>query len=438
MRRLSITNRGDRPREIEVTSYAEIVLARPRTTSRIPAFGKLFIETEYDAAERRPAVQPAPAQRRRGIRPGRSTCSASKAVSAARSNGKRIARDSSAADARPPTRWRSTAARCRARPARCSIRSRRCASACGWRRAHSCASPSRPVSRRIAMRRWRWSRKYRDGSAASRAFSMAFTHVHITLQHLGLTDDQAMLVRSAGVARLRLRRSCISPADLAPTRFGQPNLWGYGISGRPADRAGVASTEADAAAARAPGAATRRNTGASRACAPTSSSSTSIPPTTSTRCSTCSTALVQEPRWGGWLDKTGRHVPAAIRRACPTPTGVCSLRSRAGRPAGELGDLAPQLDRHAPWLFEAHVGAGARRFAPPRPADAPAGRPAARHGERPRRLHARRPRVCRRARRRPRDAAAVVERDRQPGVRHHREQRRARRSRGPRTAARTG
>ena len=49
VRRLSITNRGDRPREIEVTSYAEIVLARAEDDLAHPAFGKLFIETEYDA-----------------------------------------------------------------------------------------------------------------------------------------------------------------------------------------------------------------------------------------------------------------------------------------------------------------------------------------------------------------------------------------------------
>jgi cyclic beta-1,2-glucan synthetase len=37
------------------------------------------------------------------------------------------------------------------------------------------------------------ARKYRDGSTAARVLSMAFTHVHTTLQYLGLTDDQAML-----------------------------------------------------------------------------------------------------------------------------------------------------------------------------------------------------------------------------------------------------
>ncbi len=49
VRRLSIVNRGNRPREIEVTSYAEIALARAEDDFAHPTFGKLFIETEFDA-----------------------------------------------------------------------------------------------------------------------------------------------------------------------------------------------------------------------------------------------------------------------------------------------------------------------------------------------------------------------------------------------------
>src|SRR4030095_3307408 len=48
MRRLTLTNRGSQTRELEVTSYAEIVLARPEDDFAHPAFGKLFIETEFD------------------------------------------------------------------------------------------------------------------------------------------------------------------------------------------------------------------------------------------------------------------------------------------------------------------------------------------------------------------------------------------------------
>jgi cyclic beta-1,2-glucan synthetase len=49
VRRLAIQNHTDRPREIEVTSYAEIALASPASDLAHPAFGKLFIETEYHA-----------------------------------------------------------------------------------------------------------------------------------------------------------------------------------------------------------------------------------------------------------------------------------------------------------------------------------------------------------------------------------------------------
>ncbi|HEY1707520.1 MAG TPA: glucoamylase family protein [Rhizomicrobium sp.] len=47
VRRLSITNRGTRLREIEVTSYMELVLARPADDDAHPAFSKLFVQTEY-------------------------------------------------------------------------------------------------------------------------------------------------------------------------------------------------------------------------------------------------------------------------------------------------------------------------------------------------------------------------------------------------------
>ncbi|MCX7041054.1 MAG: DUF3131 domain-containing protein, partial [Spirochaetes bacterium] len=47
VRRLAVTNHSDRPREIEITSYAEIVLSPPADDLAHPAFGKLFVETEY-------------------------------------------------------------------------------------------------------------------------------------------------------------------------------------------------------------------------------------------------------------------------------------------------------------------------------------------------------------------------------------------------------
>ena len=47
VRRVSIANSGSRAREIEVTSYAELVLAPQADDVAHPAFSKLFVETEY-------------------------------------------------------------------------------------------------------------------------------------------------------------------------------------------------------------------------------------------------------------------------------------------------------------------------------------------------------------------------------------------------------
>ena len=46
VRRVSITNLGARTREIEVTSYSEIVLAPSSDDAAHPAFSKLFVQTE--------------------------------------------------------------------------------------------------------------------------------------------------------------------------------------------------------------------------------------------------------------------------------------------------------------------------------------------------------------------------------------------------------
>jgi hypothetical protein len=48
VRRLTIANRGTHTREIEVTSYAEIVLGPPEDDLAHPAFGKLFVESQFD------------------------------------------------------------------------------------------------------------------------------------------------------------------------------------------------------------------------------------------------------------------------------------------------------------------------------------------------------------------------------------------------------
>ena len=47
IRRLTVRNHGTRTREIDITSYAEVVLTPAANDLAHPAFGKLFVETEY-------------------------------------------------------------------------------------------------------------------------------------------------------------------------------------------------------------------------------------------------------------------------------------------------------------------------------------------------------------------------------------------------------
>ena len=49
LRRLTITNRSSVWRTIELTSYAEVVLAPPAADAAHPAFSNLFVQTEFDA-----------------------------------------------------------------------------------------------------------------------------------------------------------------------------------------------------------------------------------------------------------------------------------------------------------------------------------------------------------------------------------------------------
>ena len=49
VRRVSLTNSGRQPREIELTSYAELVLTTPAADAAHPAFAKMFVETEHVA-----------------------------------------------------------------------------------------------------------------------------------------------------------------------------------------------------------------------------------------------------------------------------------------------------------------------------------------------------------------------------------------------------
>src|SRR5205085_2716297 len=49
VRRITVVNHGEQEREIELTSYAEVVLAPQAADLAHPAFSNMFVETEFVA-----------------------------------------------------------------------------------------------------------------------------------------------------------------------------------------------------------------------------------------------------------------------------------------------------------------------------------------------------------------------------------------------------
>jgi cyclic beta-1,2-glucan synthetase len=352
VRRLSITNHGDRVREIEVTSYAEIVLGRPEDDLAHPAFGKLFVETEradqnagllFSRRKRGADEESILAFHVLGVE-----SRLGGAVEWETDRVQFIGRGRSPAnpialDGRPLTGTTGAvldpiaALRDRVRLVPGAIV--RITFATG-------VAATREAGLGLVS-------KYRDGSAASRAFAMAFTHAQVTLRHLGLTDDHAMLASRMASRLFGADASGISPAALAQNRFGQPNLWGYGISGD-LPIVLVSVTEADAVPL-------VRQVLLAQEYWRVKNLRADVVILNEHHADYLDdvqrqlTGLVQEPRWSGWKDKNGgvftlrsegmsiddRHMLYAVARLV--------IR-------GELGALPPQLDRHSPWLFEAPSG----------------------------------------------------------------------------------
>jgi cyclic beta-1,2-glucan synthetase len=231
VRRVTVVNHSPRIREIDVTSYAEIVLARPADDLAHPAFGKLFLETEYlvDSAAllchrraRDPREAPAWAvhvlslegrpqgpvewetDRARFIGRGRDTNTPAALDGRALSGTTGVVLD-------PILSLRQ---RIRLVP---GAKVRLCF-------ATGIAS-DRDTAKALAQ-------KYRDPSAASRTFALAFTHAQSGLRHLGISSDEALLFERLasrvlfGDGSLRAGANTIQSNEL-----GQAGLWPHGISG---------------------------------------------------------------------------------------------------------------------------------------------------------------------------------------------------------------
>jgi len=231
VRRVTVRNHGLRVREFEVTSYAEIVLTPAAIDLAHPAFGKLFVETEFlpDSA--------ALLCHRRPRSPGEPGAWAFHASSlAGRPQG--------------PIEWETDRARFLGRgrtPARpAALDGRALSGTTGVvldpivslrQRIRLAPGGTTRLSFATGMAADRetveaLARKYHDPSAAARTFALAATHVESGLRHLGISADEAVLFERLASRVLGTDGSLrASAATIAANELGQPGLWPHAISG---------------------------------------------------------------------------------------------------------------------------------------------------------------------------------------------------------------
>src|SRR5678816_1106184 len=192
----------------------------------------------------------------------------------------------------------------------------------------------------------------------------------ITLQHLGLSDEQAMLFDRLASRVFGADASRLSPADIAANTFGQQNLWGHGISGDlPIVLLRVGEVDSLPLVRQLLNAQEFWRLKGLRADVVILNEH---PADYLDEMQGLLLQLVQELPWAGWLGKSGGMF---LLRADGMPEVDRRLLSAVARVVliGELGDLASQLERPAPWLYDVHdvprsAQLRAPKAAPPLPA----------------------------------------------------------------------
>ncbi|MGZ5427180.1 MAG: GH36-type glycosyl hydrolase domain-containing protein, partial [Thermoanaerobaculia bacterium] len=231
VRRLSVTNQGDRPREIELTSYVEIALGSISEDFAHPAFGKLFIETEWvrestallARRRQRSAQDPALFAFHVLSIDGRMQAPVEWETDRMRFLGRgRGPDDPVALDGRALSGTTGAVL-----DPILSLRTRlRLAPGAFARLSLATGVASDETAARAL------AQKYHDPGVAARTFALAYTHAQVSLRHLGISVEEAQLFERLGScvffsdASLRAEREILGRSTL-----GQAGLWGNGISG---------------------------------------------------------------------------------------------------------------------------------------------------------------------------------------------------------------
>jgi cyclic beta-1,2-glucan synthetase len=231
VRRVGITNQSDRPREIEVTSYAEIVLSPPADDLAHPAFAKLFVEAEYLAESaalifrRRPRASDEPTPwavhvlSQEGRPQGPVEWESDRAVFLGRGRGPEAPQ---AMDGRSLSGTTGAVLDPVA-----SLRQRIRLPPGGFMRLSFSTGMAESRETVVAL-----AQKYRDAGAVARTFALAFVHAQSGLRHLGISADEAALFERLASRVLYADASLRATADvLARNTLGQQALWPHSISG---------------------------------------------------------------------------------------------------------------------------------------------------------------------------------------------------------------
>ncbi len=232
VRRVSISNLGSRAREIELTSYSELVLAPAANDAAHPAFSKLFVETELAAevdtllATRRLR---APNEARiwaahLAVVEGESVGSAEFETDRARflGRGQSVRAPISVIDGRPLSGSVGTVLD----PIFSIRRKLRIAPGATARVAFwTLIAPSRSAALDLAD-------KHRDPIAFERVLTLAWTQAQVELHHLGIEPEEAHLFQRLANRVLFSDPSLRpSPEVLARSHGSRSQLWAHGISG---------------------------------------------------------------------------------------------------------------------------------------------------------------------------------------------------------------
>jgi len=232
VRRVSITNFGLRTREIELTSYSEIVLARPGDDASHPAFSKLFVQTEFvpelgallATRRRRSPSEPEVWAAHLAVLEGKSTDELQFETDRARflGRGNGVRSPISISSSKPLSNTVGTVLD----PIfsirrRVSIRPGATACVSFWTLlARSRADVISLVD------------KHHDVAAFERAATLAWTQAQVQLHHIGITPDEAHLFQRLA-NRILYSDPTLRPSAeiLKRNHLGPSALWAHGISG---------------------------------------------------------------------------------------------------------------------------------------------------------------------------------------------------------------